>query len=139
MARDIPLDQLVQDIGGMVEAAATHAPMEDVAVRRTLSFLSQVILVVEQAFQDVLTVLIEVQFLDKDSAQDGRLDEVRRRVALLTARSHYRDAAEICSRLKHLHENYDTKLPALPVHSLCFALAFQSPDRRKEMRRSQLR
>jgi hypothetical protein len=93
----------------MVRATvSTDAHLENAAVRRTLSFITQVILVVEQAFQDVLTVLIDVKYLESSPNLQVELRELRKRVELLTARSHYRDAAEICSRLKHLRENYDT-------------------------------
>jgi hypothetical protein len=103
------LGRVIQDINGMVRATvSTDAHLENAAVRRTLSFITQVILVVEQAFQDVLTVLIDVKYLESSPNLQVELRELRKRVELLTARSHYRDAAEICSRLKHLRENYDT-------------------------------
>lgn len=103
------LGRVIHDINGMVRAAvSTDSHLEDSAVRRTLSFLSQVILVVEQAFQDVLTVLVDVEYLESSPNLHIELRDLSKRVELLTARSYYRDAAEICSRLKHLRGNYDT-------------------------------
>jgi hypothetical protein len=102
------LGRVLQDINGMMRAVvSSQSQLEDPTVRRTLTFLSQVILVVEQAFEDILTVLVDIQFLEDSPSLHTELRVLRKRVELLTARSYYRDAAEICSRLKHLRENYD--------------------------------
>ncbi|MFA5203189.1 MAG: hypothetical protein WC708_02195 [Lentisphaeria bacterium] len=107
MERDTELTQLVHDLTGMVVTTAGENRLGDAEVRRVLAFVSQVIQVVEQAFQDVLTLMLDIQYLDQSELGAGRLIELRKRVELLTARSYYRDAAEICSRLKHLRENFD--------------------------------
>jgi hypothetical protein len=91
----------------MVATTTGQNNLADAEVRRVLSFVSQVIQVIEQAFQDVLTLMLDIQYLDQSELSAGRLIELRKRVDLLTARSYYRDAAEICSRLKHLRENFD--------------------------------
>ena len=51
-------------------------------------------------------MLVDIQYLDEDALGRGQIVELQKRVDLLTSRSFYRDAAEICSRLKHLHENF---------------------------------
>ena len=107
MTRETELTKSVQEIMGMVRTTAADATLNDAEVRRILSFVSQVIQVVEQAFHDVLTLMLDIQYMDQSGLNSSRLHELRKRVDLLTARSYYRDAAEICSRLKHLRENFD--------------------------------
>ena len=107
MTRETELTKFVQEIRGMVRTTAADATLNDAEVRRILSFVSQVIQVVEQAFHDVLTLMLDIQYMDQSGLNSSRLHELRKRVDLLTARSYYRDAAEICSRLKHLRENFD--------------------------------
>jgi hypothetical protein len=101
------LIQLGEEIDAIVDTAVSAPNLTEPDVRRVLRFISQVIQVVEQAFQDVLTLLIDIKLLKPGDLHSPRLDELRRSVELLTARSYYRDAAEICSRLKHLGENFD--------------------------------
>jgi len=101
------LSELVNQLDRMVETISLSPTLKDSELRRVLSFISQVIQVVEQAFQDVLTLLIEIKYLDKIDLATPKINELRMKVDLLTARSFYRDAAEICSRLKHLRENFD--------------------------------
>lgn len=112
------LTELVRQIDGMVETVSTSPALGDEEVRRILRFISQVIQVVEQAFQDVLTLLVEVKYLEEKDIYSDKLNMLRKQVDLLTSRSYYRDAAEICSRLKHLRENFDEtirpSLKALP-------------------------
>jgi hypothetical protein len=102
------LTALVGEIESVVQTAAHSAGMTDADVRRLLRFLAQVVQVVEQAFQDVLGLLVEVSYLSDDELSNPRrMGELGKTAAMLTARSHYRDAAEICSRLKHLSESFD--------------------------------
>lgn len=102
------LATLVQEIDDVVETVASAPGLPDEDVRRVLRFVGQIVQVVEQAFQDVLGVLVEMTYLqDADLARPERMMELRKSVALLTARSYYREAAEICSRLKHLGQNFN--------------------------------
>ena len=79
------LGRVIEDINGMVRAAVSpEGSLPDPVVRRTLAFLSQVILVVEQAFQDVLTMLIDVQYLHDSPELSNELRELKKRVELLT-------------------------------------------------------
>jgi hypothetical protein len=107
------LQPLVREIDALV-ASVSLSPLEDAEVRRTLRFLSQVIMVVEQAFQDVLALLVEVKYLAPSDLGTATFTNLRKQVDLLTARSHYRDAAEVCSRLRHLRSVFDDSVrPAL--------------------------
>jgi hypothetical protein len=116
MDLDKELTELVKQLDGMVETVSTSPGLGEVEVRRALRFISQVIQVVEQAFQDVLTLLVEIKYLEEKDIHSDRLNILRKQVDLLTSRSYYRDAAEICSRLKHLRENFDETIwPSLSV------------------------
>lgn len=66
------LASLVTAIDDVVEGAAAARSLPDVDVRRLLRFISQVIQVVEQAFQDVLGVLTDVSYLEPSDLRDHR-------------------------------------------------------------------
>jgi hypothetical protein len=99
--------EVADQIDRMVETVVTAPGLNDDELRRVLRFLSQLIQVVEQAFQDVLILLIDIKYVDVTDLASPRLQELRKQLELLTARSHFRDAAEICSRLRHLQHNFD--------------------------------
>jgi hypothetical protein len=101
------LVELVTEIDRIVDTAVSDPTLEDADSRRLLRFISQVIQVVEQAFQDVLSLLIEIKLLQESDLHSSKMVELRKNAELLTSRSYYRDAAEICSRLKHLRANFD--------------------------------
>lgn len=101
------INELVHQIDALVQTAVAETTLEAPELRRVLKFISQVVQVVEQSFQEVLTLLLDIKFLRKDDLNPQRLVELRKNAELLTARSYYRDAAEICSRLKHLSEIFD--------------------------------
>ncbi len=84
--------------------ATEHISATD--VRTVLRFINKVLQVLDQAFEDVYACLVDVRLLSDADLGTSRLQEVRRSVALLKARSRYRDAEEICSRLHHLSEEY---------------------------------
>ncbi|ARL57177.1 hypothetical protein [Burkholderia pseudomallei] len=105
---------LVGQIDQIVEKVSLSQDLRESEIRSVLRFVSQVIQVVEQAFQDVLTLLVEIKYLEPKDIYSGKLMQIQKQVELLTARSHYRDAAEICSRLKYLRGTFDESiLPSL--------------------------
>lgn len=112
MERDLDeLRSVVSNIGQMVDVCSHDRSIPDRDLRRTLAFLAQVIQVVEQAFQDVQSLLVDVSLLDDIDIRDhNEVQEIRRRAGQLTARSYYRDAAEICSRLKYLGETFNQNI-----------------------------
>lgn len=61
MEMDRRLVGLVKQIDQMVETVAAAPGLDDSELRRILRFLSQVIQIVEQAFQDAYTLLIEIK------------------------------------------------------------------------------
>lgn len=52
--------QLADELVDMVETATTAPAVPEADVRRLLQFVVQVVHVVEQAFQDALTLLVDV-------------------------------------------------------------------------------
>lgn len=101
------LTELIEQVDHMVDTVASDTTLPDPTLRQVLRFLSQVIQVVEQSFHDALSVLIEIKFLDARDLNSAKMLELRKQVELLTARSYFRDATEVCSRLTHLRENFD--------------------------------
>ncbi len=81
--------------------------MPDDDLRDVLSFLVKVTQVIDQAFQDVLTLAIELAYLTPADASYERIRRLQMELDLLTARSHYRESLEICSRLKHLRKQFE--------------------------------
>lgn len=107
------LDHLTDQLGSMTSVVVGDERIAPPEVRTVLRFINKVVQVADQAFQDVYTVLIDIQFLQESDLTTGRVVEVRRSLALLMARSRYRDAEEICSRLHHLAEEYTQKIEAI--------------------------
>jgi hypothetical protein len=104
------LDRLTDQLGSMTSAVVADTRITPPDVRAVLRFVNKVVQVVDQAFQDVYAVLIDIQFLQHRDLETGQHVEVRRSLVLLMARSRYRDAEEICSRLHHLAEEYHQKI-----------------------------
>lgn len=92
---------------------AVTAKLNAADLRRVLSFVAKVSNVAEQAFQDVVPVLVEIKYLRPEDINSGRIREIQMQVELLTNRSRYRDAEEICSRLHHLSDQYQEKIAPL--------------------------
>jgi hypothetical protein len=109
------LDRLTDQLGSMTSAVVGDARITPPDVRTVLRFVTKVVQVADQAFQDVYAVLIDIQFLQESDLATGHVVEVRRSLALLMARSRYRDAEEICSRLHHLAEEYSQKIDPIIV------------------------
>jgi hypothetical protein len=94
----------------MTEAVAADKNITDFDLRRVLRFLSKVIQVVEQAFQDVLTTMIEFKYVTGDDLHSGKIPQLTKELDLLQSRSRYRDAEEICNRLHHLGDFYNAEI-----------------------------
>lgn len=103
-------DRLVDQITDMAEAVAVDQGIDDFDLRRVLRFLSKVIQVVEQAFQDVLTTMIELKYVTYEDLNTNRVRVLAKELDLLESRSRYRDAEEICSRLHHLGDFYTSQI-----------------------------
>lgn len=115
------LGNIVDEVEGVALASAKLEAITDDELSEILSFLAKVSHVVEQAFCDVLAILIEIKFLRPRDLSSNKIHDLRRKTALVLARSRYRDAEEICSRLGHLKEKYEMELASLIDRLVCSA------------------
>jgi len=103
---NVELQALSQQLRDMTTAVVAHDGLQAVEVRTVLRFINKVLQVLDQAFEDVYACLVDVRLLREDDLGSEHFSDVRRTVALIHARSRYRDAEEICSRLHHLSYEY---------------------------------
>jgi hypothetical protein len=106
-------DNLVDALSYLANAPIKKPALSSFDLRRLLRFLSKVIQVVEQAFQDVLGLMIEFKYLSETDQQAGKLTQLAKELELLGARSRYRDAEEICSRLHNLTAYYHSEIESV--------------------------
>jgi len=104
---------LAEELQDFTAAVITRGHLNAPDLRRVLSFIVKVSHVAEQAFQDVVAVLIEIKYLTAADLLSSRVRELQKQVELLTVRSRYRDVEEICSRLHHLSDQYHQSIAPL--------------------------
>lgn len=97
------LQRLVEEIENVALDASRRLPPEVLA--QVLAFLTKVSHVLEQAYRDVIPILIDIKYLDNQNLGPKRID-IMKNIDLVSSTSHYRDAEEICSRLKTLKSTY---------------------------------
>lgn len=97
------LQRIVAEIEDVAFDASRRLPPEVLA--QVLAFLSKVSHVLEQAYRDVIPILIDIKYLDNQNLGPKRVD-IMKNIDLVSSTSHYRDAEEICSRLKTLKSTY---------------------------------
>ncbi|WP_437673237.1 hypothetical protein [Sorangium sp. So ce131] len=105
------LHQVATELGAVVAAAAADAQLNAQDVRRVLRFVARVAHVVEQALQDVCGLALEVKHVKPGDSE--QIDRLRRELDLVLARSEYSKAEEICSRLRHLREQFERDVALL--------------------------
>lgn len=106
MKNEEQIQTLISEVQGMVETVVTAQSISSPDLRRVLKFLTKIVQVVDQAFQDVYATLIDFKFLTVEDLSSVRLKELSKELALLRARDRYRDAEQICSKLHALSEQY---------------------------------
>jgi hypothetical protein len=106
-------NEIVRELQAAVATVVSDRKIDGDELRDVLAFLSRVSQVVEQAFQEVLTLALELAYLDIGSTDQARLLQLRKELELLTARSHYSQSLEICSRLKHLKQQFENHIEPL--------------------------
>lgn len=99
------LREVATELSAVIEAASTDTQLEAQDVRRVLRFVARVAHVVEQALQDVYGLAIEVKHVKPGDRRE--IDRLRRELDLIRSRSEYSKAEEICSRLRHLREQFE--------------------------------
>src|SRR2546428_5642843 len=98
------LQSFTGQIRTMVLVAGTADPtsISSPDLRRVLGFVTEVVQVVDQAFQKVYTTLLEFKYLTAEDIRSGRLIDLSKELELLRAHDHYRKTEQICSRLHEL-------------------------------------
>ena len=105
------IQRVATDLGAVIEAAADDRNLSTQELRRVLRFVARVAHVVEQALQDVYGLAVEVKHVA--SGDKRELQRLRRELDLVRARSAYSKAEEICSRLRHLREQFENDVALL--------------------------
>jgi hypothetical protein len=108
-----PFNALADELQDFTTAVVTKAHLNAPDLRRVLSFIAKVSHVAEQAFQDVVAVLIEIKYLTPADLDAQKNRDLQKQLELLTVRSRYRDVEEICSRLHHLSDQYHEQIAPL--------------------------
>lgn len=99
--------ELATQLDGMTRSAVADPSIADADLVPVLRFISQVVVLVQQAFGDVLASLIELSYLKAEDLREPRRTELLSNMDNVLARSRYRDAEEICSRLHSLSKLYE--------------------------------
>lgn len=99
--------EVVQELKEAVVEASANSQVDDADLRDILAFLTKVVQVVDQSFQDVYTLAVELAYLREEDLSSERFRRLRMELELLMASSHYRESLEICSRLKHLKTRFN--------------------------------
>ena len=102
------LQRLVDDIEKVALDASQRLPPH--ILGEVLAFLTKVSHVLEQAYRDVIPILIDVKYLDAQALHNRTPMEIGKKLDLVMSVSHYRDAEEICSSLKALKGTYLNEL-----------------------------
>ena len=115
---------LAEELQDFTATVVTNPNLEPPELRRVLAFIAKVSQVAEQALQDILPVLIDIKYLAPADINSPRITDLQKQIDLLTVRSRYRDAEEICSRLHHLSDQYREQIAPL-VNTLAGAHEWQ--------------
>lgn len=108
-----PFNSLAHELQDFAKSVLADRRLQSPDLRRVLGFIAKVSQVAEQALQDTVAVLIEIKYLTAEDLGSSRVRELQKQIEMLTVRSRYRDAEEICSRLHHLSEQYNEQIAPL--------------------------
>lgn len=108
-----PFHKIVQEIIQLTDETINQQSLSSFDIRRLLRFLSKVVSILEQSFQEVLMVMIELKYLNKNDLKTNKFTQLSIELDQLNARSRYRDAEEICSRLHHLTTYYSSNIESV--------------------------
>lgn len=106
MPNDNQFQALSSQILRMAHSVAAQPNVPSADLRRVLNFLDKLVQVVDQAFRGLYTILVDIKLLDDGDLGSGQIRAIRKDLEMVSARSWYRDAEEICSRLHHLSDNF---------------------------------
>ena len=110
MPDDNQFQALSSQILRMAHSVTAQTDIPNADLRRVLNFLDKLVQVVDQAFRGVYTILVDIKLLDEADIANGQIRAIRKDLEMVSARSWYRDAEEICSRLHHLSDNFQLNI-----------------------------
>ncbi|MBB4080951.1 hypothetical protein GGR28_003590 [Lewinella aquimaris] len=102
--------ELVEQLKQMVLSASSDANISNSDLRRVLRFVSKVVQVVNQAFQNVYPLLIEIKFLRPEDLHTEKHRLILKELDLLCSRDYYRDIQLICGQLRELEQQYTEQI-----------------------------
>jgi Effector-associated domain 11 len=97
---------LINQLKLMTQAVIDSANIDITDSRKVLRFISKLTQVINQAFNNIFPILIEVSLLRESDLGSDKIQELRREVKLLTSRDYYRDVQLICGQLNELQGQY---------------------------------
>jgi hypothetical protein len=97
---------LINQLKLMTQAVIESANIDVTDSRKVLRFISKLTQVINQAFNNIYPILIEVSLLRDSDLGSDKIQELRREVKLLTSRDYYRDVQLICGQLNELQAQY---------------------------------
>jgi Effector-associated domain 11 len=97
---------LINQLKLMTQAVIDSANIDVTDSRKVLRFISKLTQVINQAFNNIFPILIEVSLLRDSDLGSDKIQELRREVKLLTSRDYYRDVQLICGQLNELQAQY---------------------------------
>jgi len=101
---------LVEQLEKMVLSVTTDRKINNSELRRVLRFVSKVVQVVNQAFQNIYPILIEIKFLEEKDLRSSKIYEILKELELLSSRDYYRDVKLICGQLNELGNQYKDQI-----------------------------
>jgi hypothetical protein len=97
---------LINQLKLMTQAVIDSANIDVTDSRKVLRFISKLTQVINQAFNNIYPILIEVSLLRDSDLGSDKIQELRREVKLLTSRDYYRDVQLICGQMNEIYAQY---------------------------------
>lgn len=100
----------------IIRAAAADRTIPSDELRKVLRFISDVIEVVDQAVGGVYEVFLELKYLKPSDLDSERKVDLQKQLDKLVTGKHYREAEQICGRLRFLGEEYREQIEPIIGH-----------------------
>jgi hypothetical protein len=101
--------QLAADVSTITQTALDRSSTRPAEARDVLKFVNQLVQVVDDALGEVMATLIDFKYVRPDHLSSGWSERTAALEKLLTGRT-YREAADICDRLRDLESRYYAQL-----------------------------
>jgi hypothetical protein len=107
---------LINQLKLMTQAVIDSANIDVTDSRKVLRFISKLTQVINQAFNNIYPILIEVSLLRDSDLGSNKIQDLRREVKLLSARDYYRNVELICGQLNELQAQYQANIEPIIGH-----------------------